>query len=87
VHVAALACVGDVSRKIVNYYPVIRDEALDGEWEANTLEESLCEEEVPVYIPRCGWRVLLNGRDVQYERGFRMSVAEGDVVAVFPPGR
>lgn len=74
-------------RKIVSYYPLIRDEALDCEWEARMPGESLWEEDVPVYVPRRGWRVLLNGRDVQYERGFAMCVADGDVVALFPPGR
>jgi molybdopterin converting factor small subunit len=87
VHVAAPASVGDVVRKIISYYPLIRDEALDCEWEARTPGESLWEEDVPVYVPRRGWRVLLNGRDVQYERGFAMCVADGDVVALFPPGR
>jgi Protoglobin len=41
VHVAALASVGDVLRKTVSYYPLIRDEALDCEWEAKTRGESL----------------------------------------------
>ena len=41
----------------------------------------------PVYVLQQGWRILLNGRNVEYEGGFGLAVEEGDTIAVFPPGR
>jgi molybdopterin converting factor small subunit len=41
----------------------------------------------PIYVPRPGWRMLLNGRDLCYAGGFEVAVNEGDEVSLFPPGR
>jgi hypothetical protein len=41
----------------------------------------------PRYAPRRGWRVLLNGRDVEYAGGLVTAIHSGDEVALFPPGR
>ncbi len=79
--------VGDALTKLFNYYPQVRPEALDRVWTAEERTQDLWEEVVPVYVPRPGWRVLLNGRDTGYDGGFEASVGEGDEVAIFPPGR
>lgn len=81
------AHVSDVLRKIFNYYPQVRAEALDRVWYSEERSASLWTETIPVYLPRPGWRVLLNGRDLRYAGGFDVPVQAGDVIALFPPGR
>jgi molybdopterin converting factor small subunit len=77
----------DVLRKFFNNYPRARAEALDRAWQSREPEKSLWLEVAPVYLPRDGWRVLHNGRDVMYEAGLAAPVQSGDDVALFPPGR
>ncbi len=79
--------VGGVLRKLFNYYPALRVEALDRVWYAREAGDALWEHEVPAYVPRRGWRVLLNGRDLAYDGGFDVPLTPGDELAVFPPGR
>ena len=86
VRVGQPATVGDVLRKLLMCYPLLRDELLEREWESRTPENSLWEEEIPVYVLRRGWNVLLNGRDVQHEAGAATPVADADEVEIFPPG-
>lgn len=87
VHADSGARVGDVLRKVFNYYPQMRPEALDRVWDSAERPEAQWVELVPVYTPRPGWRVLLNGRDLQYAGGFGMPVHAEDELAIFPPGR
>lgn len=87
VHAEAGAPVSDVLGKVFNYYPQVRTEALDRVWYAQENGASLWTETIPVYTPRPGWRVLLNGRDLRYAGGFDVTVHAGDVLALFPPGR
>jgi molybdopterin converting factor small subunit len=84
---APAASLAEVLGKLFNYSPVLRDEALEPIWEARTPDGSLWQEVLPVYAMRRGWRILLNGRDVEYEQGLSMLVSDGDTIAVFPPGR
>jgi len=79
--------VADLLRKFFNYYPQVRAEALDRLWHSEEKETSSWPEITPVYVPRRGWRVLLNGRDLAYERGFTAPVHKQDEIALFPPGR
>jgi molybdopterin converting factor small subunit len=81
------ARLAEVLSKLFNYSPVLRDEALDRIWEAWTPDGSLWQEVQPVYVVRRGWRILLNGRDVEHEQGLCMRVYDGDTIALFPPGR
>jgi len=81
------ATVADILRKFFNNYPLARYESLDRVWRSEEKAESLWMEVSPIYVPRLGWRVLLNGRDLDYAGGFTASVHEGDGVALFPPGR
>jgi len=87
VMVAPGACVGDVARKVFNYFPQARAEALERVWRAEEKSDALWVEVVPAYVTRPGWRILHNGREVQHHGGFAAPVRSGDEVAVFPPGR
>jgi molybdopterin converting factor small subunit len=81
------ANIGDMLRKFFNYYPQARADALDRSWQSEEKDDSLWVEVEPVYVPKKGWRILLNGRDVSFEGGFKMSVHPKDKIAIFPPGR
>ncbi len=86
-HVDEGQTVRQLLSKFFNYYPQTRVEALDRRWQAEEKRDSLWLEPKPVYVPRYGWRVLRNGRDVEYEGGFGIPLQLGDTVAIFPPGR
>jgi molybdopterin converting factor small subunit len=77
VHIDAGASVGEVLRKFFNYYPQARAEKAEASWV----------EVFPAYMPRQGWRVLLNGHDLDYAGGFDVSLNSQDEIAIFPPGR
>ena len=77
----------DVLRKFFNYYPPIRNDALKRVWQAEEDRESLWIEVLPVYALKMGWRILLNGRSVEYGGGLDQRLKAGDVVSIFPPGR
>ncbi|HLB47837.1 MAG: protoglobin domain-containing protein [Chloroflexota bacterium] len=81
------ASVTEILRKFFNNFPQARAEALDRVWHSHEKADALWTEVAPVYVPRSGWRVLLNGRDLNYAGGFGLPVHEGDEVALFPPGR
>jgi molybdopterin converting factor small subunit len=81
------AVASDLLRKFFNYYPQVRSEALDRLWQSKENGDSLWTEVAPVYVPRRGWRVLLNGRDLAYSNGFNATINEKDEIAIFPPGR
>jgi molybdopterin converting factor small subunit len=81
------ANLADMLRKFFNYYPQARADALDRSWDSEEKEDSLWVEVRPVYVPKQGWRILLNGRDVSYEGGFEMKVHPKDKIDIFPPGR
>ena len=74
-------------RKFFNYYPKARNEALERVWHSREDEDSLWVEMVEAYTPRGGWRILLNGRDVEYEQGLDAVLHAEDEIAIFPPGR
>lgn len=81
------ASAAEVLRKFFNYYPQARAEAMDRLWHAEEKEGTLWTGVVPVYVPRQGWRVLLNGRDLPYAGGLAAPVQGEDEIAIFPPGR
>ena len=81
------ATVQGVLRKFFNYFPPIRNDALERVWMSEDERESLWLEVVPVYKLKRGWRVLLNGRNVEYGGGLDQRVGAGDTVSIFPPGR
>lgn len=81
------ASVADVLQKFFSYYPLARPEALDRVWQSEDRSDALWVDVLPAYVPRQGWRVLLNGRDLNYAGGFAVPVQADDEVALFPPGR
>ncbi|MFN8497907.1 MAG: protoglobin domain-containing protein [Anaerolineae bacterium] len=87
VHAEPGAPVSDLLTKFFNYFPQVRDEALERVWQSSEEGPSLWTKVETRYAPRSGWRVLLNGRDVRYSGGLTLPVGEGDTLAIFPPGR
>ncbi|MCC6178576.1 MAG: hypothetical protein IT305_25000 [Chloroflexi bacterium] len=78
---------GTILCKVFDYYPEVRAEALDRIWDEPRATSGASFDPLPAYVPRQGWRVLLNGRDTRYQGGLAVPVAGGDEVALFPPGR
>lgn len=79
------APVSDLLRKFFNYYPQARKDALEPIWIAR--DKNLWREVQPNFKPRYGWRVLLNGRDLEYAGGFETPLSRADEISIFPPGR
>ena len=79
--------VADLLRKFFNYFPHIRTQALNPVWHSHDKTDSAWVEVFPVYLPRNGWRVLLNGLDLTYNGGFAAPLHEHDKIDIFPPGR
>ncbi len=76
--------------RFFNYFPHIRDDVFDIEW---LDEERLDERGTPWMVveksfrARGGWRVLVNGRNINYTNGLNQPIHPGDTVSFFPPGR
>jgi len=87
VHINPSARVADVLRKVLNYFPAVRAEAMEIAWQDVNQPDSLWTHVEPVYVPRHNWRVLLNGKDLRYHGGFDARVNANDEIAFFPPGR
>ena len=87
IRVVERAQVGDLLAKFFSYLPQTRTEALERIWYTHDKESSLWLETYPVYRPKGGWRVLLNGRDLRYNGGFTAPIHAQDTIAIFPPGR
>jgi molybdopterin converting factor small subunit len=77
-------------RKFFDYFPQARPEVFELNWIGG---ERIDASGTPwfvankVYKVKPMWRVLLNGKDLSYIGGPPVSVAEGDTISVFPPGR
>lgn len=83
--------VGDIFRKLLNYYPEIREEIFEVEW---TERERLDATNTPwlevdkTYVLRpAGWRVHVNGRGIEFGEGFGQVLCPGDFLSIFPPTR
>jgi molybdopterin converting factor small subunit len=79
--------IADLLRKFFDYYPQVRAEALTVNWQSHDKPNSDWREVLPTYVPRNGWRVLLNGLDLTYNGGFTAPLHENDKIDIFPPGR
>jgi molybdopterin converting factor small subunit len=77
-------------QKIFNYFPVLRKEVFEPQWEEG---ERVDEKGTPwltvekTYRVRRGWRLLRNGRNILYEGDVQAEILPGDVLQIFPPGR
>lgn len=86
-HLPVNAKVYDALVKIFDYYPQLRQEALERRWHSAEKEDTLWVEVEPLYRPLPGWRVLLNGRDIAYAGGVDLPLHNADEISLFPPGR
>ena len=87
IHLYPGASLADLLRKLLNAVPALRPEMLDQQWNSFDDDSDDWLRVEPIYTLRDGWRVLLNGKDVRYHGGFDQSLAPGDSVELFPPGR
>ena len=79
--------VRNVLRKLFNYFPLARADALERRWQSHERQDSAWADMTSSYLPRYGWRVLLNGRDLEYAGGFSARLGQADEISIFPPGR
>lgn len=83
--------VKDVIKSLLNYYPQIRGEVFDIEWlEKERVDAKgipwLTVEKAYILKP-AGWRLLLNGRGVEFVGGLERTIEPMDVLQIFPPTR
>lgn len=84
------APVTNLLRKIFNFFPKARGEALDIIWIPGEHLDAVGNPWMTVnktYQPKRGWRVLLNGRDISYLNESERNLHAGDSLQIFPPGR
>jgi molybdopterin converting factor small subunit len=81
------AQVQDLLKKFFDYYPTARPVVLDRVWQSHEKDDSLWVEVNQAFAPKRGWRILLNGRALGFEKGFDETLQEKDEIAIFPPGR
>lgn len=81
------ATVAGLLRKVLNYYPNIRHQAMETTWRDDANPQSLWPRVEPLYVLQDGWRLLLNGKDLRYYGGYEVQVRADDDLALFPPGR
>ena len=77
-------------RKLFDFFPQARVEALDVIWQPGEHMDAFGNPWMTVskmYQPKRGWRVLLNGRSIDYLAEEQRAVHPGDALQVFPPGR
>ena len=80
----------DALRKFFDYFPQARGEALEAGWLPGERVDEMGKPWMTVeavYRPKFGWRVLLNGRQIDYLPREEWLLKEGDELQVFPPGR
>lgn len=85
--VSAGATAETVLQKFFNYFPEGRQDALQIIWSSEERPDSLWMDVKPSYRLRKGWRILLNGRELEHQSGLDCLVKQGDELSIFPPGR
>jgi molybdopterin converting factor small subunit len=76
--------------KLFNYVPALREEIFDPAWAERERIDSTGAPWLTVrraYRVKPGWRVLVNGRIIDYSGGLQVEVNPGTEIQVFPPGR
>lgn len=82
--------VSQLLKKVFHFFPNARAEALDPVWVPGEHMDAFGNPWMTVgkvFRPKRGWRVLLNGRDLQYLGSEERTIDRGDSVQIFPPGR
>ncbi len=90
VHLPDGARVETLLRKFFNYFPHAREDVFEINWlGGQRIDASGTPWFTPekVYKAKPTWRVLLNGKDLNYIGGPTVNVSAGDEISVFPPGR
>ena len=81
---------GSLLRRVFNYYPQTRSAVFDLDWQESERLDSAGTPWLVVektYRVRSGWRVLVNGREIDYSGGLEITLQPGDKMQIFPPGR
>mgnify|MGYP001274405219 CR=1 FL=1 len=76
--------------RFFDYFPQIREMALDVEWVSHETNDTIGNPWTHVtsqYLPKPGWRILINGLDINYLPPEKRVLNSGDSVDIFPPGR
>jgi molybdopterin converting factor small subunit len=89
-HLAAPANMHHALCRLFNYFPAARAEVFNLEWQSG---ERVDHTGTPWFTTqkqftiKPAWRVLLNGKDINYLDGAATAVQPGDEIHIFPPGR
>jgi molybdopterin converting factor small subunit len=92
VGVGPLTTAGDLLRRVVDYFPQLRDELFESHVEAPLSDQG---GEVPtwledlehVYVLRPSWTILHNNVNLRWREGLEAQVKPDDTLAIFPPTR
>lgn len=87
VHVTKDATAQSLLHKFFSYYPKVRADALDVAWHSEEELNSLWLVPYPIYTPKKGWRMLINGHNLAFNGGFDTHLQAHDKISIFPPGR
>jgi len=90
IHVPAGSNINLLLTRFFNYFPKIREMALDVEWSSHETNDAVGNPWMHVtrqYLPKPGWRILINGFDLNYLTPEKRVLNSGDSVDIFPPGR
>lgn len=90
IHLPPDSSITDLLTRFFNYYPQLRTVALQVEWVSHEIDDTLGNPWTHVkanYLPKPGWRVLINGFDINYLPQSKGKLQAGDIVDIFPPGR
>jgi hypothetical protein len=77
----------DVLRKVLDYSPGLRDVMFEKQWHGQDREQDLWMTVSLVYTLNPGWRVQLNGKNLQFHGGFQTVLEPGDKLELVSPGR
>lgn len=87
VHYSSGDRVVDVLRKVLDYSPRLRDVMFEKKWHSTDRDQDLWETISLVYVLLAGWRVQLNGKNLQFHGGFQTELQPGDKLELVSPGR
>lgn len=90
IHLPPESTIIDLLTRFFNYFPQIRSVALDVDWDSHTIDDAVGNPWTHVtahYTPKPGWRILINGFDMNYLPPDQRKLNPKDVIDIFPPGR
>ncbi len=90
INLAPGSSIPDLLTRFFNYFPQLRTVALTVDWVSHTIDDSVGNPWTHVlaqYAPKPGWRILINGFDINYLPPQQRLLKPDDIVDIFPPGR